>query len=293
MRTNQKTIQKYTEATALVVLVALMGTPFSVHAYFGDEETSADNTFDASSLDLSLSVVSSDEDSRSLSISNTGDTSFEYSVRVEEVSDPASSFCRDVVVAYNGNPAVPYAGALPADTALNPGDAPEMHEFSFIFDADAHTGETCVLKYSFEARQDGYVHGEAFFDTEVETITLQGAVLAAPFSTFLMQGVIQEHSLAPQNNSTDDILTDEPTDGAPLDEDAGDGETQNETRTEETPAPQEPPKPEGEKEEKKEEAKKKAPEEDPQPADELVTKEPAAPEPKEPAPDPAPNMTTP
>src|SRR5690606_19612145 len=96
MKHREHTSSTLTKGAALLTLLSVLLVPFSsTNAYFSDKESSLGNLFGASTLDMGL-VVSGGGNERTFSVSNIGESPFEYDVRIVETSNPLASFCGGV-----------------------------------------------------------------------------------------------------------------------------------------------------------------------------------------------------
>lgn len=159
-------------AAALAVCALL--TAGNVVAFFGDRESSEENTFGAGSLGIAL-AIDGDGDYHEMTITADEAEDVEYRLSFNISGDP---FCDDLSVRikqdgsdlYHSTPAL-YESPL---STLSANDTDDW-VFNFGLENAASTGGSCMVTATFEANQNGYTHGEAFFDTETYTFTLTGA----------------------------------------------------------------------------------------------------------------------
>jgi len=162
-------------STLLFGFFCVLLTPLSsAHAYFSSVESSGGNLFGASSIDVALVASGEEPDARTLSVSNSGNSSFNTEGYTNEVSDPLLSFCDEVNVTLDSVETDLLSLVTPSEL-LEVGGAKEYAlEFS-VDDPEANLeGKTCAVEFVFEASQVGFSYGEAFYDTEIYTLTLYG-----------------------------------------------------------------------------------------------------------------------
>lgn len=175
MKHNSNRRNIYIRGALLFGFLCVLLTPLSfAQGYFSDAESLSGNLFGASSVDVALAVSGEGPDARTLSVSNSGNSSFNTTGYIIEVSDPLLSFCGEVHVTLDSVETDLLSLATPSEL-LEVGDAKEYAlEFS-VDDSEANLdGETCIVEFVFEASQVGFSHGEAFYDTETYTLTLYG-----------------------------------------------------------------------------------------------------------------------
>lgn len=155
-------------------LSAVIGT----FAYFGDAETSSENSLSASSLDFSLSseedfspdVTPTQSSSRDISVINDGSLGFEYTVEADNFS---GDLCDSLDLAANLNEgASEYTGSLTsfyynADEFTAPDDW--QFTVSLTDDDPSLENQTCVFNFVFNGIQIG---GFGFSDQEIISNTV-------------------------------------------------------------------------------------------------------------------------
>jgi hypothetical protein len=162
-------------SVALFVLLCLLFTPFSsTRAEFSDTEISSENLFSASSIDIELGVLGEGTNERTFSVTNIGLSPLNYDAHVTETSDPSLSFCDEVIVTQGGAEGSLLSLTTPQSLLDVGGFEDVTLEFSVDNPGANLAGKACVVEFIFEASQVGYNHGEAFFDTEIYTLTLYG-----------------------------------------------------------------------------------------------------------------------
>jgi hypothetical protein len=162
-------------STLLFGFFCVLLTPLSsAHAYFSSVESSGGNLFGASSIDVALVASGEEPDARTLSVSNSGNSSFNTEGYTNEVSDPLLSFCDEVIVTQGGAEGSLLSLTTPQSLLDVGGFEDVTLEFSVDNPGANLAGKACVVEFIFEASQVGYNHGEAFFDTEIYTLTLYG-----------------------------------------------------------------------------------------------------------------------
>ncbi len=168
-----------------LVSLALFFWPVTTMAFFGDQESSEENIMSASSLGIDLSLVSQDSDSRLVEISANQAENPEY--RLLNASS-TGAFCLDVQMEITRGGNNVYSGALAtftgtASSTLPSGDNEDWgFEFSVSNTNAIYVGE-CSIIFAFEANQNGYDFGEAFFDRETDSFVLYGSDFSSPLST--------------------------------------------------------------------------------------------------------------
>ncbi|MEX0918237.1 MAG: lamin tail domain-containing protein [Candidatus Paceibacterota bacterium] len=167
----------YRTFAALMLLFVLGGMPNTAQAYFGDQETSEENVFSASSLGIAAAVLDEDDDFREVEIVVDEDSDVEYRL----TGSYSGSFCgnADVLIQQNGNevyngPLIGFSASAPTLLASSGSD---QWRFNFSpIDGNGDDGD-CIVTWSYEANQNGYAYGQAFFDVETDQHTINGAAL--------------------------------------------------------------------------------------------------------------------
>lgn len=160
-----------------MLAVLLFVLPGGAYAYFGDTEVSHENQFAASSLGISYTLDTVDDDHREVTIATDGAEDVEYGL----TAAATGPFCNNLNVSIKRDGVDVYNGPILTFTtsSIEPLAAASSDQWRFNFsplDGNGVDGD-CDITWSYEANQNGYVHGEAFFDTETDTHTVSGAAL--------------------------------------------------------------------------------------------------------------------
>ncbi len=169
-------------ATLATAFLSLLCLPFSTLAYFHDLDTSLENSFAASSLGISLAITDEEADERVLTVTADEEEAVEYAIAK---SGANGLFCADLELVISQNGSEVYNGSLidfstTTALALAAGDSDDINlQFGVANDSLAYAGD-CTILFEYQANQAGYVHGEAFYDTELDSFILLGSDFGAP-----------------------------------------------------------------------------------------------------------------
>ncbi len=201
-RHNQKQNHTFKQSIFIAIaFCAFLCLPHPASAFFGDTESANENLFDASSLGIALSVMSQTEDSRLVAVSADQQEGVEYHIFK---TSAVGTFCADVQMTISQDGAEIYNGSLESflQSTSSPLAVGQNDEYDFAFsvldDDSAYMGD-CTVTLSYRANQMGYIHGEAFFDTEVDAFMLLGSDFGTAPS--VPSGVVLNEILAnPEGN---------------------------------------------------------------------------------------------
>lgn len=186
-------------------LAFCMLIPSTASAYFGDQETSNENLFNASSLGISLTINNQTTDSRTVEIEADLDENVEYRLINATTT---GAFCSDLEVEITQAGSNVYSGSLnsfnnTATSSLTSGNSEEWnYDFSVSNTSASYFGD-CSVVFNYEANQQGYSIGEAFFEVEEDSFVLYGSDFGASPS----QGVVLNEVLPnPEGDDTQNGL---------------------------------------------------------------------------------------
>ncbi|MDZ7726494.1 MAG: hypothetical protein U5L75_02850 [Candidatus Campbellbacteria bacterium] len=139
-----------------VALVGLTGVS-TTNAFYGDTETSQDNSFRASSLELGLTLNSSGADNRDTTVSSDGSRDLEYQLFKDSAN---GDFCSDLQVTISRDGSEIYNGSLAGFTQSGsfPLDSGDFDDFNFNFsvlDDEAQYDGQCTIAFTYNANQPG------------------------------------------------------------------------------------------------------------------------------------------
>lgn len=160
-----------------VFVLLAVSVPENAYAFFGDRESSEENLFGASSLGIALAVLDENDGFRETGV--TADLEEDAVYRLTHTA--SGSFCSNANVVIKQNGSEVYSGALMSftGTAASVLSASATDTWTFNFSPINGNGDAgeCSVTWTYEANQLGYLHGEAFFDTETDTQMLSGTAL--------------------------------------------------------------------------------------------------------------------
>ncbi|HET8574909.1 MAG TPA: lamin tail domain-containing protein [Candidatus Paceibacterota bacterium] len=166
----------------IFLVVGVMGfllLPSAVFGFFSGSQISEENDFSSGTLDLGLSVDTSSAQSRQVSVFPDGNSqAFEYAMTVQASTTDVLCQNLQVEVKRNGSTLYPKGTLLnfSAPTASLNSDATDTLDFTFSVPNEhrSYSGD-CTVQVIYQANQNGYPYGKAFYDQEIDTFVLHGA----------------------------------------------------------------------------------------------------------------------